>query len=286
MSQSEYPDIDTLNAALEALNHLQVSMELVHKDLEHILRASLGYTLHFNSRRKFVGMSHPADPDLCYTSQDESCIEIVGYCEYLPKYVQTLHENQGQADRALAALPPRVISSLDKLAQTDWLTSVRFHCLDRILKWPGESQLQGSMSTVHIPAVVPRLLELAKERDPFPTWHKFSQLLAAYRTQIVAARGAALPIRAPHDSVEQPPKITKRELPQPKDDDEREIIELLHSVGHRLTTTKLLAEFEAKGNIKAESTIKLKLARMVDVGLLTNRHDVRPFKGYGLPEWD
>jgi hypothetical protein len=74
--------------------------------------------------------------------------------------------------------------------------------------------------------------------------------------------------------------------PEPHDDEEREVIELIRSVGHRLTTTQLLSEFGQRGQIKAESTVKLKLSRMVAAGLLTNRQDVRPHKGYGLPEWD
>ena len=74
--------------------------------------------------------------------------------------------------------------------------------------------------------------------------------------------------------------------PAPADDEEQAIIDLIRSVGHRLTTSQLLSEFEHRGQIKAESTIKLKLGRMVRAGLLTNRQDVRPPKGYGLPEWD
>lgn len=73
--------------------------------------------------------------------------------------------------------------------------------------------------------------------------------------------------------------------PEPQDDEEREIIELLRTVGHRLTTSKLLSEFDNRGSVKAESTIKLKLSRMVTAGLLSNRQDIKPHKGYGLPEW-
>ena len=44
------------------------------------------------------------------------------------------------------------------------------------------------------------------------------------------------------------------------DNEEREIVELLLAVGHRMTTTQILTEFNNRDVVKAESTIKGKLA--------------------------
>lgn len=71
----------------------------------------------------------------------------------------------------------------------------------------------------------------------------------------------------------------------PLDRDEEEIVELIEQVGHRLTTSEILSEFACRDQIKAESTIKAKLGRMVKSGHLNNRQDTQPYKGYGLPEW-
>ena len=68
------------------------------------------------------------------------------------------------------------------------------------------------------------------------------------------------------------------------DEEERLIVELLRSVGRRLTTGQILSEFSQRDQIKAESTTKLKLSSLVKKGVLTNRQDVRP-AGYGLSEW-
>lgn len=69
------------------------------------------------------------------------------------------------------------------------------------------------------------------------------------------------------------------------DNDEKEVIALLHKVGHRLTTKGVLDEFNRLGQIKAESTTKTKLALMVKKGALTKDATAKP-AGYGLPEWN
>lgn len=69
------------------------------------------------------------------------------------------------------------------------------------------------------------------------------------------------------------------------DPEEEAIVGLIVSVGHRLTTTQILSEFNRRGIIKAESTIKGKLAQLTKREVLVNRSDTSP-KGYGLPEWD
>jgi repressor of nif and glnA expression len=66
--------------------------------------------------------------------------------------------------------------------------------------------------------------------------------------------------------------------------EEEEIVSLVISVGRRLTTTQILDEFNKRGVVKAESTIKGKLAQLTKRKVLVNRSDTSP-KGYGLPEW-
>jgi hypothetical protein len=68
------------------------------------------------------------------------------------------------------------------------------------------------------------------------------------------------------------------------DTDESDLVQLLHDVNRRLTTKEVLSELSARGHIKADSTMKLKLARLVDKGILTNRANANP-RGYGLPHW-
>ena len=68
------------------------------------------------------------------------------------------------------------------------------------------------------------------------------------------------------------------------DQEEQEILDLIRSVGHRITTTSLLGEFSRRGNPKADSTTKAKLSSLVKKGLLTTRRSPKP-SGYGLPEW-
>jgi len=64
---------------------------------------------------------------------------------------------------------------------------------------------------------------------------------------------------------------------------DRQIIETLKTVGHRLTTTKLNAEMN-KREWTSDSTLKKRLAELVKDGRLNNDPRARP-RGYGLPEW-
>lgn len=63
-----------------------------------------------------------------------------------------------------------------------------------------------------------------------------------------------------------------------------DILSVLRSEGRRLTTSQLLDVLEKRELIWGESTVKTKLAEMVDDGSLTNDQTARP-RGYGLPEW-
>jgi hypothetical protein len=51
-----------------------------------------------------------------------------------------------------------------------------------------------------------------------------------------------------------------------QDEDERQIVKLLESIGHRLTTDQILSEFSKRGQVKAESTTKLKLSTLIKKG--------------------
>jgi hypothetical protein len=65
---------------------------------------------------------------------------------------------------------------------------------------------------------------------------------------------------------------------------DREIIETLRAVGHRLTTTKLLGEMSRRKLNPSASYVKKRLAELVKAGRVTNDPNAGP-KGYGLPEW-
>jgi len=65
---------------------------------------------------------------------------------------------------------------------------------------------------------------------------------------------------------------------------ERQIVETLQAVGHRLTTKKLLGEMSKRKLIPSESTVKKRSAEMVKIGRLTKDPKAKP-PGYGLPEW-
>ncbi len=67
-------------------------------------------------------------------------------------------------------------------------------------------------------------------------------------------------------------------------DGQRQLVDVVQEVGHRLTTTGILEALGGKGLIVSEGTTKSNLAFLVKMGHLTNRRDVRP-AGYGLPEW-
>jgi hypothetical protein len=65
---------------------------------------------------------------------------------------------------------------------------------------------------------------------------------------------------------------------------DRQIIETLRAVGHRLTTDELLTEMSNRGLDPSDSTVKKRLTVLVKDRRLTNDPKARP-RGYGLPEW-
>lgn len=67
-------------------------------------------------------------------------------------------------------------------------------------------------------------------------------------------------------------------------DCQRDIWLTLQDVGHRLTTTALLAELDKRGRKWAESWVRECLVAMMDTGLIDNQQRTNP-KGYGFPAW-
>jgi hypothetical protein len=65
---------------------------------------------------------------------------------------------------------------------------------------------------------------------------------------------------------------------------DREIVETLRAVGHRLSTEKLLDAMDKRRLNPSPSTVKKRLAAMVKDERLTKDPKSRP-RGYGLPEW-
>jgi hypothetical protein len=65
---------------------------------------------------------------------------------------------------------------------------------------------------------------------------------------------------------------------------DRQIIEALRAVGHRLTTEELLVEMSDRGWNPSDSAVKKRLAELARDGRLTKDPKARP-RGYGLPEW-
>ena len=66
---------------------------------------------------------------------------------------------------------------------------------------------------------------------------------------------------------------------------QEDIIRIIQSAGHRLTTTQVLNAFGSQGKIVSTGTTKVYFAELVRNNHLTNRRDTDP-PGYGLSEWD
>ena len=70
---------------------------------------------------------------------------------------------------------------------------------------------------------------------------------------------------------------------------DRQIVEILESVGHRLSKIAFLAEYDRRGRenkldyIWSEQTVVNALARL-NGSVIDNRQDTKP-RGYGLPHW-
>jgi hypothetical protein len=66
---------------------------------------------------------------------------------------------------------------------------------------------------------------------------------------------------------------------------DRQILETIEAVGHRLTQRKLLSNMTERYGPVAESTVKKRAPVMLRQGRLTKDPNASP-PGYGLPKWD
>ncbi len=216
MLQDRSSDLEALNKALDALNSLQVAIQLVREGLDAIQRDSKYHLLHFDAKGVFTGMSWHNTPHEIWPAECSDCVLIQSHCEWLPKHVNSLWMSHAEADRAVAMLPRRLTDRLDKISNTDWVSSVRFNCLDKVLKWPGEIAPQTSWTAVKVAGTIPKLLRYAADYDPLPTWAHFERLIAGYREQLVAIRHAVQPTSekenrsAPMSKTEMARRITGR----------------------------------------------------------------------------
>jgi hypothetical protein len=72
---------------------------------------------------------------------------------------------------------------------------------------------------------------------------------------------------------------------KPEGQIDRQILETVRAVGHRLTTHALLAEMERRGYPASEPYVKKRLSALVKGGWLDKDRAARP-PGYGLAEWN
>jgi hypothetical protein len=70
---------------------------------------------------------------------------------------------------------------------------VRRHCVDVVLKWPGEVGHQTSYAAQKVHGSVTELLELTGKNDPFPTWENYLELIAGYGHDLFSIRDAVVP---------------------------------------------------------------------------------------------
>lgn len=198
-------DREALNRALSALTDLQVNIQLIAEYLEKIQRHANYHDLYFDSDGDFVGMSWKHDPKECYLATSEECFNESSNCEWLRKHIDELADRYFSADRALWMLPDRLLDVMDRLTGTPWLAAVRSHCLDNIMKWPGEAAHQTSYASKKILGTTDELLANAEKHSPFATWEGYIRLLQQYGHDLFAIRHYVLPKPALTDaSAERP----------------------------------------------------------------------------------
>jgi len=184
-------DLAALQNALDALNALQVAIQLVREHLAAVQRqlGTWDWELNFDLYGKFIGVSRKRNAgELEYPADSIYCIDIQSHCEWLPKYVDSLWEAQPKVDGALRELPSRLTDKLDALTQSPWVASVRRHCVDKVLAWPGEMHHQTSLAAEKVHGRITELLDKAAKYDPFPTWKQFEELIAGYKSDLIAIR--------------------------------------------------------------------------------------------------
>ena len=195
MAETPSRDLVALQNALDTLNSLHVAIGLVRDHLERLQRQThkWGWKPVFNRKGEFIGVSRiGSGGEIEFPADSLHCVEIASHCEWLPKYVDSLWKELPAADKALGELPVGLTSKLDALTKSPWLASVRRHCLDKVLAWPGESHHQTSMASEKVHGSILELLEKAKKFEPFETWKEFEQLILGYKADLIAIRDAVV----------------------------------------------------------------------------------------------
>lgn len=79
--------------------------------------------------------------------------------------------------------------------------------------------------------------------------------------------------------------VTRPEQLSVADDDltdcERDVIDVLRTAGHRMTTSQIFQATEAAGHLHGETTIRLALSHLVKLHVLDNASHAQP-RGYGV----
>lgn len=207
MTDSLERDRAALNRAMSALTDLQVNLQLISDYLSKVKSHSETYDLHFDSEHRFVGESSKHKPRECRLANHDFCASISSNCEWLQKHLDELLKTYLEADNALWALPSRLTDKLDALTGVPWFASVRCHCLDNIMKWPGEKSHQTSYASEKVLGSVGELLEKAERYSPFSAWADFIRLLQKYGHELYAIRQYVVPRPGAADDPEAPPII-------------------------------------------------------------------------------
>ena len=190
-------DRAALNRVLSALSDLRIHIELVSEHLASLQRDTRLYDLHFDGHGGFRGIS----PKSGYTrlgesafipADDPDCVGPAADCEWLPKYIGQLRDAHAEAEAAISALPARLHEKLDWLTNSPWYARARLNCLDKIMKWPGDSEFQYSYASYKVAGRIDSLLEKAAKHDPHATWAEYAGLLMQCGHEAFAIRDAVI----------------------------------------------------------------------------------------------
>jgi hypothetical protein len=224
--------------------------------------------------------------------------------------INTLYRHVREVLVVAQAVPPSLQSTLDKMTLMGAIYSMEWITTAPPFYTPAPPPCQGgvSMTKAWIPGmsnVLEHIRDVAAtilarwgltrvadwrpypDRDPIP---EFPLVIENHELQVLS--GASGVLDAALQSVlnsspisparEQQILTVGEELGTWQLD--RQVQETLQSVGHRLTTSKLLYEMERRRIPVDESSLKKRLAAMVKANRLTNDPKARP-RGYGLPDW-
>jgi hypothetical protein len=192
VQQPHAGDLAALNNALSALTNLQVSLQLVGEHLGAIQRQvhTWNWKLVLDDQGAFIGVANAQSEKLEYDASSDECLGIQSDCKYLTGFVEKLWDSQREIDEALDKLPPHLVATLNALTQSPWVASVRRHCVDKVLAWPGEVHHQRSMVSEKVGGTITELLSKAEARDPYETWKHYETLIFGYKSDLIASRDA------------------------------------------------------------------------------------------------